>query len=59
MLTEYLCRAPNADHRRAATLLLACLDDDGADTVAIVLEEAHASSGTRSAAPAPTARAPT
>ena len=32
-LTEYLCRAPNADHRRAATLLAACMDDDGADTV--------------------------
>jgi hypothetical protein len=30
---------------RAATLLLACMDDDGADTVAMVLAEAYAAPG--------------
>ena len=36
---------PAADRRRAAELLLACLDENGSDRVTAVLDEAHAAPG--------------
>jgi hypothetical protein len=36
---------PAPDRRRAATILLACMDDDGADTITATLDEAYAAPG--------------
>ena len=45
LLTGYLDHAPDAGHRRAATMLLAGMDDDGADTFNAALAEAYAAPG--------------